>query len=86
MNNNAIGEDCRCKGQCKMDSHADTCVSVYNCDTLAYAGQSAEVEASLPDYPLRQIPIATVATAFDNPTSGTTYVLFINKALCFGDS
>jgi hypothetical protein len=52
---------------------------------LEYTGRSAEVEAYSPDYPSKQIPIATVATAYDCPTSGATYVIIINEALYFGD-
>ena len=73
-------------GRCEMDSHADTCVAGSNCVVLEYTGRSAEVEAYSPDYPSKQIPIATVATAYDCPTSGATYVLIINEALYFGDS
>ncbi|KAI2496583.1 Reverse transcriptase (RNA-dependent DNA polymerase) [Fragilaria crotonensis] len=69
-----------------MDSHADTCVAGSNCVVLEYTGRSAEVEAYSPDYPSKQIPIATVATAYDCPTSGATYVIIINEALYFGDS
>ncbi|KAI2509778.1 hypothetical protein MHU86_4631 [Fragilaria crotonensis] len=57
-----------------MDSHADTCVAGSNCVVLEYTGRSAEVEAYSPDYPSKQIPIATVATAYDCPTSGATYL------------
>ena len=73
-------------GRCEMDSHADTCVAGSNCVILEYTGRTAEVEAYSPDYPSKQIPIATVATAYDCPTSGATYVLIINEALYFGDS
>ena len=69
-----------------MDSHADTCVAGSNCVVLEYTGQNATVEAYLPDYPSKKIPIATVATAFDCPTSNATYVLIINEALYFGES
>ena len=69
-----------------MDSHADTCVAGGNCVVLEYTGRSAEVEAYSPDYPSKKVPIATVATAYDCPTSGATYVLIINEALYFGDS
>lgn len=69
-----------------MDSHADTCVAGSNCVVLEYTGRMAEVEAYSPDYPSKQVPIATVATAYDCPTSGATFVLIINEALYFGDS
>ncbi|KAI2499408.1 hypothetical protein MHU86_15120 [Fragilaria crotonensis] len=62
--------ECHRSGRCEMDSHADTCVAGSNCVVLEYTGRSAEVEAYSPDYPSKQIPIATVATAYDCPTSG----------------
>ena len=82
----AIRDDRHQKGRCEMDSHADTCVAGGNCVVLEYTGRSAEVEAYSPDYPSKRIPIATVATAYDSPSSGATYVLIINEALYFGDS
>ena len=69
-----------------MDSHADTCVAGSNCVVLEYTGRYATVEAYSPDYPSKRIPIATVATAYDCPTSGATFVLIINEALYFGDA
>jgi hypothetical protein len=73
-------------GRCEMDSHADTCVAGSYCVVLEYTGRVAAVEAYSPDYPSKQVPIATVATAYDCPTSGATFVLIINEALYFGDS
>jgi len=35
--------------------------------------------------PLKNIPIACVATAWDNRVDGSTYILIINEALYFGD-
>ena len=80
-----LGDDHR-TGRCEMDSHADTCVAGANCVVLELTGRTAEVEAYSPDYPSKKIPIATVATAYDCPSSGATYVLIINEALYFGDS
>jgi hypothetical protein len=31
------------------------------------------------------VPVATVATAYDCPTTGKTHILVINEALYFGD-
>ncbi|KAI2510326.1 hypothetical protein MHU86_4050 [Fragilaria crotonensis] len=71
-------------GRCEMDSHADTCVAGGNCVVLEYSGRNATVEAYSPDYPSKTVPIATVATAYDCPTSNATFVLIINEALFFG--
>jgi hypothetical protein len=73
-------------GRCEMDSHADTCVAGGNCVVLKYTGRNAKVEAYSPDYPSKTIPIATVATAYDCPTSSATFFLIINEALFFGES
>ena len=67
-----------------MDSHADTCVAGSNCIVLEFTGRHATVEAYSPDYPSKQVPSATVATAYDCPTSGASYVLIVNEALYFG--
>ena len=86
VNYKAMQEPDHRSGRCEMDSHADTCVAGSNCVVLEYTGRTAEVEAYSPDYPSKKIPIATVATAYDCPTSGATFVLIINEALYFGDS
>ena len=86
INYDAIKGEGHRSGRCEMDSHADTCVAGNNCIVLEYTGRTAEVEAYSPDYPSKKIPIATVATAYDCPTSGATFVLIINEALYFGDS
>ena len=75
VNYDAIQNDNHRAGRCEMDSHADTCVAGVNCVVLEYTRRMAEVEAYSPDYPSKKIPIATVATAYDCPSSGVTYVL-----------
>ena len=86
VNYDAIRGESHRPGRCEMDSHADTCVAGSNCVVLEYTGRVAAVEAYSPDYPSKQVPIATVATAYDCPTSGATFVLIINEALYFGHS
>ena len=86
VNYDAINGDGHRTGRSEMDSHADTCVAGSNCTMLELTGRTADVEAYSPEYPSKKIPIATVATAYDCPNSGATYVLIINEALYFGDS
>ena len=86
MNYDAIHGAGHRSGGCEMDPHANTCVAESNCIVLEYTGRSADLVAYSPDYPSKQIPIATVATTYDCPTSGATYVLIINEVLYFGDS
>ena len=86
LNYDAIQHGDHRTGRCEMDSHADTCVAGSNCTVLEYTGRSATVEAYSPDYPSKEIPIATVATTYDCPSSGESYVLILNEALYFGDA
>ena len=86
MNYEAVSTMDQRAGRCEMDSHADTCVAGANCTILEYTGRFATVEAYSPDYPSKEIPIATVATAYDCPTSGESYVLILNEALYFGET
>ena len=86
MNYEAVGKMDQRAGRCEMDSHADTCVAGSNCTVLEYTGRFATVEAYSPDYPSKEIPIATVATTYDSPTSGESYVLILNEALYFGEN
>ena len=68
MNYEAVGHMDQRAGRCEMDSHADTCVAGANCTVLEYTGRFATVEAYSPDYPSKEIPIATVATTYSYPS------------------
>jgi hypothetical protein len=70
----------------ELDSHADTCVAGANTTPLWYADHYVSVSPFIGEYePLEQIPIASVATAWDHPDTGETYLLILNEALYFGD-
>ena len=72
--------------RCELDSHADTCVAGSNTAVLLYTGEKVSVSPFIGEYqPLPDIPIATVATAWDNPVNGDTILLIVNEALYFGD-
>ena len=81
----ATREANHCSGRYEIDLYADTCVAGSNCVVLEYTGRSAEVEAYTPNFPSKQIPIATAAPSYDRPTTVTTSVLVINEALYSGD-
>ena len=83
LNYDAIQHGDHRTGRCEMDSHADTCVAGSNCTVLEYTGRSATVEAYSPDYPSKEIPIATVATTYDCPSSGESHqkAVFVNYFL-----
>jgi hypothetical protein len=73
-------------GRSDLDSHADTCVAGSNTIPLRYTDQKVSVSPFIGEYqPISNIPVATVATAWDDPRDGSTTVLIINEALYFGD-
>jgi hypothetical protein len=70
----------------KLDSHADTCVAGANTVPLWFSDETVTVAPFIGEYdPLRDVPIASVATAWDSPIDGSTTLLVINEALYFGD-
>ena len=73
------------KAPSEMDTHADTTVCGSNCIVLEYTGQVCDVSPFSDGYEAtKDIPIATCATAWTDDTSGLTYILVFNQALCFG--
>jgi len=78
--------DCT-QNRSELDSHADTCVAGANTTLLWYTDHTVSVSPFIGEYkPLEDVPIATVATAWDNPTDGSTILLIIHEALFFGDT
>jgi len=71
---------------CELDSHADTCVAGPNCRIIELTDQVVSVSAFSKEHNILQdIPIVTAATAYDDPTSGTTYILILGQAIWMGD-
>jgi len=74
------------KGQTELDSHADTCIAGANTVPLWFTEHHASVSPFIGEYkPLKDIPIASVATAWDNPADSSTVILVVDEALYFGD-
>ena len=74
-------------GNCELDSHADTIVAGSNCVVLEYTGQECDVSPYNDEYrPVKGVPIAHVATEWQSPISGQTYILILNEALWMGAS
>jgi len=74
------------KDRTELDSHADTCVTGANTTPLWFTDQSVSVSPLIGEYkPLQDIPMASVAMAWDDPKDGSTLILVINEALYFGD-
>jgi len=73
-------------GTCELDSHADTCVAGANCVVIEEMHQTVDVSGFSDTLDtLRNVPIVTAATAYDNPADGTTYILILGQAIYMGD-
>jgi hypothetical protein len=71
---------------CELDSHADTCVAGSNTIILEYTDQVVSISAFSDQLEvMKNIPIGTVATAYDDPSDGTTTILIIHQALLMND-
>ena len=72
--------------RCELDSHADTCVAGSNTIRVSDNDRLVTVHAYSHEYkPLKDIPVATVATLWVDPKDGQPYILIIHEALYFGD-
>lgn len=70
----------------ELDSHADTIVGGSNCVLIETTGRNVSVLPYNDEYDsIDDIPIATIATAYDCPLNGQVYILVFNEALYFGD-
>jgi len=66
------------RNRSELDSHADTFVAGANTVPLWYTDVKVSVSPFIGEYtPLDDIPIASVATAWDNPSNGSTIILVI---------
>jgi hypothetical protein len=70
---------------CALDLHADTCVAGANTLLIAKTGCTDVVcHFSTAYKPFNAIPIAMVATIWDDPTTGQPYILIIHEAMYIG--
>ena len=82
----AISHNTERSGRNEMDSHADTIVAGNNCVVLELSGRNVSVAPFSEEYAsIDDIPIATVATAYDCPDTGQVFILVFNEALYFGE-
>jgi hypothetical protein len=66
----------------EIDNHADTHVTGSNCTVLYYTGRVCNVAPFTQHYKaLENVKIATVATAYDDTSTGETVILIFNEAL-----
>ena len=71
---------------CELDSHADTCVAGDNTLLISENNTTCNVNGYCSELAtLKDIPLGTVATAWEDPNSGKTTLLIIQAALYFGD-
>jgi hypothetical protein len=73
-------------GLYELGSHADTCVAGANCTILEETDQLVDVSAFSESLEtMKNAPIVTAATAFDDPRTGTTYILILGQAIYMGE-
>jgi hypothetical protein len=73
-------------GTCELDLHADTCVAGPNTVVIEYTDQAVSISAFTNQLDvIKDIPIGTVATAYDDPRDGNTIILIIHQALLMHD-
>lgn len=69
------------------DSNADTCCLGQNFIVLSYTNRTADVFPYDSSYqPITNVPIVTGATAWDCPSTGSTYILVIHEGLYYGST
>ncbi len=74
-------------GLTEMDSHADTACLGKNFRVIAHTDRVCKVFPYHPDYPpMSDVPIVQVATDYDDPESGETFVLVVNQGLHLGEA
>jgi hypothetical protein len=67
------------------DTNGDTCCLGKNFLVLDATFRTADVYAyDTSIQPIENVPIVTGATAYDDPTTGTTYILVFNESLYYG--
>jgi hypothetical protein len=72
--------------QSELDSHADTCVAGGNTKVIHFTDTKVNVSPFSDSYQaIKDVPIPTVATAWDDPGTGEVIILYIHEALYFGD-
>ena len=78
-------QDYGVEGRCELDSRADTCCAGVNCRPLFFTGHHCEVHGFHDDFtPLPNVPIATVATMWNDPITGQGFILILHETLYFG--
>ena len=71
----------------ELDSHTDTIVCGSNCIIINFTGKECEVVTYTDAYEtIKVVSIVQEATAYDNPDTGETTILILNKAIWMGET
>ena len=71
---------------CELDSHANTCCTGSNQLLIEETKYKVDVRAYASSYePIRNVPIATVTTVWEDKSSGHTLALVTHEALFLGE-
>ncbi|TAN87586.1 MAG: hypothetical protein EYR95_16485, partial [Phormidium sp. SL48-SHIP] len=71
----------------ELDSHADTCCFGSNFTPVNFTEYYCDVTPFSEEYSaMKDVPIASAATAWDNPETGEPIILIFHQGLWFGDS
>ena len=74
-------------GRLELDSHADTCCFGANFTTMFITQYVCDVSPFSNEYtPMKDVPICSAATAYDDKTTGETTILVFHQGLWFGPS
>ena len=70
----------------EIDNHADTTCFGSNFTAIHFTGEQCDVSPFSNTYnAIKNVPIATAATAWDDPQTGETTILIFHQGLWFGD-
>ena len=65
-----------------LDSHADTIFCGSNCIIIHFMGKECDVAPYTDAYDIiKEVPIVQADTAYENPETGETTILILNKAI-----
>ena len=70
----------------ELDSHPDTFFCSYNCIVMHFTGNEFDVAPYTGAYEaIKAVPIVQAATAYENPETGKTTILILDKAIWMGE-
>ena len=73
------------ESRCELDTRADTCCADNNCRPIFFTGQQCDVNGFHDGFEaVADVPIATVATLWNEPFTGRGYILVLHETLYFG--